>query len=77
MLRAIAQIPVLGFFHTSLWGQLALAFHPNGDWLAAAGGDNSGFLMFFDLADSIAVSEGGDAVYAVGHGKIAKWTVSV
>ena len=69
----------------------SLAFHPNGDWLAAAGGDNSGFLMFFDLADSkksfkdekapmhvhsIAVSEGGDAVYAVGHGKIAKWTVS-
>lgn len=68
-----------------------LAFHPNGDWLAAAGGDNSGFLMLFDLADpkksfkdekapmhvhSVAVSETGDAIYAVGHGKIAKWTVS-
>ena len=46
--------------------------------------------MFFDLADpkksfrdekapmhvhSIAVNESGDAIYAVGHGKIAKWTV--
>jgi len=69
----------------------SLAFHPNGDWLVAAGGDNSGFLMFFDLADStkafrdekapmhvhsIKVNEAGDAIYAVGHGKIAKWTVS-
>ena len=69
----------------------SLAFHPNGDWLVAAGGDNSGFLMFFDLADSkksfrdekapmhihsVAVNESGDAIYAVGHGKIAKWTVS-
>ena len=69
----------------------SLAFHPNGDWLVAAGGDNSGFLIFFDLADSkksvrdekapmhvhsIAVNESGDAIYAVGHGKIAKWIVT-
>ena len=35
----------------------SLAFHPSGDWLAAAGGDNSGFLMFFDLDDSKMVSD--------------------
>ncbi len=26
-----------------------LEFHPAGDWLIAAGGDNAGFLMFLDL----------------------------
>lgn len=69
----------------------SLAFHPKGDWLLAGGGDNSGFLMFFDLSDpkksirdekapmhvhSLAVSELGDSFYAVGHAKIVKWTVN-
>ncbi len=68
----------------------SLVFHPKGDWLLAGGGDNSGFLMFFDLSDpknairdekapmhvhSLAVSELGESIYAVGHNKIVKWTV--
>jgi len=68
-----------------------LAFHPKGDWLVAAGGDQNGFVMFFDLADpkksmrvekapmhvhSVALNEAGDALYAAGHGKLVKWTIS-
>jgi len=70
----------------------SLVFHPNGQWLVAAGGDQNGFLMFFDVGDTkksmrdekapmhihaCAVNEAGDALYAVGHGKLAKWTISV
>lgn len=66
-----------------------LAFLPEG-WLLAAGGDNSGFLMFFDLADAkksqkdekapmhvhdLALNESADAIYAVGHGKLVKWSL--
>jgi len=61
-----------------------LAFHPQGDWLLAAGGAGDGFLMFFNLKDkktlrqekvamhvhSVALSEAADTIYAVGHGKI-------
>jgi WD40 repeat protein len=61
-----------------------LAFHPEGDWLVAAGGAGDGFLQFFNLADkkvvrqekvamhvhSIALTETADTIYAVGHGKI-------
>lgn len=69
----------------------SLVFHPAGKWLLAAGGDNGGFLMFFDLNDSkksmrdekapmhihrATINEAGDAIYAVGHNKIVKWTVS-
>jgi hypothetical protein len=63
-----------------------LGFHPQGDWLlAAGGGDADGFLTFFDLAATkilaqekapmylhdLALNENGDTIYAVGHHKIA------
>jgi WD40 repeat protein len=60
-----------------------LAFHPDGKWLAAAGGDNGGFVMFFDLGQKkpvvqekapmhvhdFAVDEQWKTLYAVGHGR--------
>jgi WD40 repeat protein len=63
-----------------------LGFHPQGDWLlAAGGGDKDGFLTFFDLAGKkvlaqekapmylhdLALNETGDTIYAAGHHKIA------
>ena len=68
-----------------------LVWHPKGEWLAAAGGDNSGWLMFFDLADEkgaaknekapmhvheMALSEDADQIWAVGHGKMVSWEIS-
>jgi WD40 repeat protein len=61
-----------------------LEFHPQGDWLLAAGGANDGFLMFLDLkakkalrqekapmhVHDFALNEAADTVYAAGHGKI-------
>jgi WD40 repeat protein len=61
-----------------------LEFHPQGDWLLAAGGANDGFLMFFDLkgkkvlrqekvamhVHGATLNEAGDTVYAAGNGKI-------
>ena len=62
-----------------------LAFHPRGDWLLAAGGYTDGFLLFCDVAakkvitqqkvpmyvHDLALSEGCDTIYAVGHHRIA------
>jgi WD40 repeat protein len=63
-----------------------LGFHPQGDWLlAAGGGDKDGFYTFFDLAakkvlaqekapmyiHDLALNEKGNTIYAVGHKKIA------
>ncbi len=63
-----------------------LGFHPEGDWLlAAGGGDRDGFLMFFDLAakktlaqekapmylHDLALNDKSNRIYAVGHHKIA------
>jgi WD40 repeat protein len=63
-----------------------LGFHPQGDWLlAAGGGDKDGFLTFYDLTakkvlaqekasmylHDIALNEKGGTIYAVGHHKIA------
>jgi WD40 repeat protein len=62
-----------------------LVFDPDGKWILAAGGDNSGFLQFFDLetkkaikqekapmhVHAVAVNEACDTIYAAGHGKIA------
>jgi WD40 repeat protein len=63
-----------------------LGFHPQGDWLlAAGGGDKDGFLMFLDLASKkvlaqvkapmylhgVALSETGETIYAAGHRKVA------
>jgi WD40 repeat protein len=63
-----------------------LSFHPQGDWLlAAGGGDKDGFLTFLDVTANkvlaqekapmyvhdIELNEKGDTIYAVGHKKIA------
>ena len=64
-----------------------LAFHPGGDWLVGAGGDNGGFINFYDPKEgkilrqekapmhvhSFALNERSDTLYTVGHGKIAVW----
>lgn len=64
-----------------------LAFHPGGEWLLGAGGDNGGFLRFWHLPDNkvlkteeapmhvhdFVLNEAADAIYTVGHGKIVKW----
>ena len=64
-----------------------LEFHPEGRWLLATGGDNGGFIKFFDLeANKIikqdkapmhvhhaVMSETCDKIYAAGHGKIVVW----
>jgi WD40 repeat protein len=61
-----------------------LVFHPDGDWLVAAGGAMDGFLMFFDLKakkplrqEKVAVhvhdgvlNEEGDTLYAAGVGRL-------
>jgi len=59
-----------------------LTFHPQGDWLlAAGGGDRDGFLTFFDLSSKkvlaqekvpmyvhdLALNDKRDRIYAVGH----------
>jgi WD40 repeat protein len=61
-----------------------LAFHPQGDWLLAAGGANDGFLFFLDVANNkvlrqekaamhvhaVALNEEADTLYAAGHGRL-------
>lgn len=69
----------------------SLVFHPSG-LLIAAGGDSGGFVMVFDLDDpkkslrdekapmhihEIALNEAGDALYAVGHNRLAKWSLTI
>jgi WD40 repeat protein len=66
----------------------SLAWHPDGKWLAAAGGGTEGWLMFFDLADTkksakdekapmhiheIALADDGSQLWAVGHHRLVKW----
>ncbi|AGA31095.1 WD40 repeat domain-containing protein [Singulisphaera acidiphila] len=62
-----------------------LEFHPAGDWLIAAGGDNAGFLMFLDLKTKAVLTqekapmhvhdtsfdESSGTLIAAGHNKIA------
>ncbi len=62
----------------------ALAFHPRGDWLLAAGGAADGFFMFFDLAGkkvlrqdkvamhvhAVALDESARTICAAGHGRV-------
>lgn len=64
-----------------------LVFHPENNWLLAAGGDNAGFYQFFDLAANKSIKQdkapmhihdlvlnaAADEIYAVGHGKIVVW----
>ena len=61
-----------------------LRFHPDGAWLLGGGGANDGFLMFFNLdakkairqekvamhVHDLVLGDGGETVYAAGHGKI-------
>ncbi len=69
----------------------SLVFHPSG-LLIAAGGDSGGFVMIFDLANpknslrdekapmhihEILLNEAGDAMYAAGHNRIAKWSLKI
>lgn len=58
-----------------------LRFHPNNDWLLAAGGSNDGFLIFFDVPNKkilrqekvgahihdVVLSETGDTLWAAAH----------
>lgn len=66
-----------------------LVFHPNGDWLLAAGGDHGGFIQFYNLSDGkiikqekapmhvhdLVVNETYDTFYAAGHGKAVVWSL--
>ena len=66
-----------------------LAFHPDGEWLLAAGGDHNGFIQFFDLDASkivkqdkapmhvhdFTLSSTADTIYAAGHENIVVWTL--
>jgi WD40 repeat protein len=64
-----------------------LAFHPQGEWLAAGGGAGDGLLFFMDLKKSkvikeeklkmhvhaLALNETGDTLYAAGHGSLLSY----
>ena len=66
-----------------------MAFHPNEHWLAVAGGDHKGFLIFLNPSDGkvirqdtapmhvheFALNDQGDRMTAVGHHKIVEWVV--
>ena len=66
-----------------------LAFHPQGEWLLACGGDNGGVIQFYDLAakkivrtekfgthlHACLLNETADRLFAVGHGKIGVWEI--
>lgn len=65
----------------------SFAFGPDGKWLIGAGGDNGGFIQFYDLeakkvarsekvpmhVHSITLSETADKLFACGHGKAGVW----
>ena len=67
-----------------------LVFHPDNQWLLAAGGDHNGFIKFFNLEKSdiikqtkapmhvheFTVNETYDTIYAAGHGKLVVWTIN-
>ncbi|HSG72270.1 MAG TPA: hypothetical protein VLA12_17775 [Planctomycetaceae bacterium] len=67
-----------------------LVFSPDGNWLFATGGDNGGFVAFYDTASgkdikaeaapmhvhAAGFSEDFRTLYTVGHGKIALWELA-
>ena len=67
-----------------------LVFHPENQWLLAAGGDHNGFIKFFDLENNsiikqakapmhvheFTLNETYDTIYAAGHGKLVAWTLT-
>ena len=64
-----------------------MQFHPQGQWLLAAGGDHGGFIKFLDLQKKniikqtkapmhihdLKVNSAADTIIAVGHKKIVTW----
>lgn len=64
-----------------------LEFHPDNKWLLAAGGDNGGFIQFYDIGASkiihqdkapmhvhdLVCDETHETIIAAGHGKIVVW----
>lgn len=64
-----------------------IAFHPSGKWFLAAGGDHAGFVTFYETATgkilkqekapmhvhAFTFDETYETLFAVGHGKIARW----
>lgn len=66
-----------------------LVFHPQGEWLLAAGGDNGGHLQFLQLAESkvlkqekasthihdLVLDESAETIYLAAHGKLQAWTL--
>ncbi len=66
-----------------------LLFHPEGKWLVAVGGDNGGFVQFYDLGEkkvfksekapmhvhAATLNEDGTKLFAAGHGKLAVWEI--
>lgn len=66
-----------------------LVFHPQGDWLLAAGGDSGGHLQFLQLAESkvlkaekapthlhdLVVDETGERLFAAAHGRMLVWSL--
>ncbi len=64
-----------------------LAFHPQGDWLLAAGGAGDGFLVFLDLnqkkvikdekvrfhVHAVVTNENADTLYLAGHNGLAMY----
>ena len=67
-----------------------LAFHHQGQWLLAGGGDHNGFLMIYDLQQNkivrqekapmhiheLALNESSDEILAVGHNRLTRWDFS-
>lgn len=67
-----------------------LVFHPENQWLLAAGGDHNGFIKFYDLNEKkiikqdkapmhihdLVLNEAHDTIYAAGHGKLVIWQMA-
>jgi WD40 repeat protein len=67
-----------------------LAFHPQGDWLVAAGGAGDGLLFFMDLRTNkvvkeekakmhihaVALNENADTLFAAGHGSLVSYEMN-
>lgn len=67
-----------------------IRFHPSGEWFLAAGGDHGGFVTFYDAktgkvikqekapmhVHDVDFSKDYSTLYAVGHGKIALWSLN-
>ena len=67
-----------------------LVFHPEGKWLLGCGGDNGGFVQFYDLAEkkvfksdkapmhihAATLNEDATQLFAAGHGKLAAWEIA-